>query len=511
MEDVSSFGHCLDELLKRKAVATEQLADVLGVDRSLVYRWLRDERVPKLNTEYVDVIADFLHLSPTDARRLRAAQVRTLQVFRLNTSRQWASQSEEDRRVASPWITGARRPQGGRRRPTRAQAGTMVVRGREAALRLAIELLERVPRLAIPRSRAILMTSQGKGSFGVELRERVAEWNSKIVQALRRGWEVVYLTRFDHESPRLARQVPRMLELLGVGAFHPRYFVPYGPLSPTYEVLIIPGIVALLGFATEDPGVTDATLVIHDPVQIALLHEHFTLMRAQTEPLFESYANRAPAEFWQALAEAEERAGGRVLVKHDLSLVTEPKAWLCEDSYWARIRRRDGVDIAQWVARQRQRQEAFEVNVKRFPYRDICSIHAIEELVRAGRTTEHGQFQKEHPVPAGVRREHLENTIHVLRTNAKYEIGLVDTADEARPPIVPGQFWEVAGRTRALVHAEVPGERGELVSHDYISAEPTVVSALYNHFDALWGRIAFPRRDKSQVIWWLEQQLELLA
>ena len=55
-----TFGECLKKLLKIMNLKGGTLAKGINVDPSLVYKWLRNERVPSYSSSYIDSIADFL-------------------------------------------------------------------------------------------------------------------------------------------------------------------------------------------------------------------------------------------------------------------------------------------------------------------------------------------------------------------------------------------------------------------------------------------------------------------
>ena len=46
MNNIKNFGECLSELIKVFNLNGSRLAKGINVDSSLVYKWLRNERVP---------------------------------------------------------------------------------------------------------------------------------------------------------------------------------------------------------------------------------------------------------------------------------------------------------------------------------------------------------------------------------------------------------------------------------------------------------------------------------
>src|SRR5678815_4393485 len=61
-----SFGAYLNTLLTERNLTPRDLAGQLGLDLSLVYKWLRGERTPRFNSGHADRIAEALQLLPSE-------------------------------------------------------------------------------------------------------------------------------------------------------------------------------------------------------------------------------------------------------------------------------------------------------------------------------------------------------------------------------------------------------------------------------------------------------------
>src|SRR5262249_31317432 len=72
------FGGYLAEVLRQRQCSGSRLANMVGVDPALVYRWLRNEAVPKLDTAYCDDIGQKLHLNQRELSQLKEAQIYSL-------------------------------------------------------------------------------------------------------------------------------------------------------------------------------------------------------------------------------------------------------------------------------------------------------------------------------------------------------------------------------------------------------------------------------------------------
>src|SRR4029077_11666642 len=68
----------LTTVLTERNLAPRELAGLLELDLSLVYKWLRGERTPRFNSGHADRIAAALQLPPTERHTLFQSQVRSL-------------------------------------------------------------------------------------------------------------------------------------------------------------------------------------------------------------------------------------------------------------------------------------------------------------------------------------------------------------------------------------------------------------------------------------------------
>jgi hypothetical protein len=149
-------------------VSARQLAEVIHADKSVVYRWLRHERVPPLNSDYLEKIRQHLALDERITGRLRQAQIASLS--RPPTALLKRRQTPRGARAAFTRFiehTSAPWPRSPITRPRLATLDPPAAspRGRIAVLRAAIALLERAAAHTGPRTGPILLSVQGKGLF----------------------------------------------------------------------------------------------------------------------------------------------------------------------------------------------------------------------------------------------------------------------------------------------------------------------------------------------------------
>jgi hypothetical protein len=485
---------------------------MLGIDPALMYRWLRNEAVPKLDTAYCHDIAQKLHLNQTELSQLKDAQVYSLSkpLERRPKARSDSAAVERLLRQAAPRPRssgGIATPLAAPQTLTPRESG--VIWGRPALVETMISLVENLPALSRFQSQTLLFTFQGAENVFDDFPELQDLFTKALYGALQRGWKICHLWRIDQDVRRSIFLVENMLKLLGTGRYLPHYISQYGTLSAPYDLLIVPGTAAMLFFATQTPRRDDAALLSHDPEQIELLRTHFYQLYAMSQPLAKTYLPEDGSRNWQALADAESTPGGRLVVKDGLSFLTEPPEWYSQDWMLNEVLDLHGPALAEMLESQRRRFASFQANIATSSYRDICPRRAIERLVRDGEPPSKDRYPPGYRLSPRARREQLERTIYLLRTCQRFEIALIDEEEEQ---FVPAEmFWEVAGQKTVVMLSWSSDMKDKDIIIELVINEPTIVHTFHDYFKELWDRIAPEHKDKSQVIAWLEQQLVQLG
>jgi hypothetical protein len=513
-----SFGSYLTTLLSERQLTPRDLASLLELDLSLVYKWLRGERTPRFNSGHADAIAEALRLPPTERQTLFQSQVRSLRERPAARTRptprsRFLSAPLDallDHRMQalpgrSPTPRGV--PSGVGRASRTPAAG--VVRGPRATLEAAIALLASAP---VPRSleETIQLTWQGEGALDPFHPPFGTEWIYELRGALARGWKAQHLWRLNRDLGRSVTLVQTMLDLLGAGEYESLYVPKHETLAIPYDLLIVPDHGAALFFATADGSTVDAALITHDPAQIALLSAHFALLAKSAQPVMESYPRHLVGLFDTVLAESEWRVPGRRFVKYAPSLMTEPAEWSSETSFWTERMRAmgfTGAALRQRLERRRERLLALLAHAETTDYRDICTMRSIEEIVERGWYLRNAEARPTKGAPVAERRQHLQNMIDVLRRYRHFQLGLLDDGEAEELRVTRETQWEILGEQRVLINARSLDSDDQPVDLDITLDEPSIVAAFVEHFESHWRRIAPQHRDKEWVIKWLEGQL----
>lgn len=512
--DVMKFGDCLAELMKERGWTRSELVRALGkedVDSSLVYRWLRNERTPKLYSGDRERIAVCLKLSQSDFERLKQSQVESLEAPK-NPSRPGAvyeaqrppvgSCRERGRRAAvdpSPAV-----------HPCHRLPAPGAIRGRDAVFETAIALIEAAPTPPAPGQREIQMTYQGHRTLD-RFGDHMNWWLSALRAALQNGYDISHLVTIDGSEARSERMVEHVLRLTGtVGSYRPRFFWRYGSLRYPYEMVIVPEVGAMICLGTGHDGQVDSALLLEDPREVELLRAHFGALATETKPLTNAHSRPEDKfRYLNTLLQMEEREGEAFLAAGGLCSHTAPYSWFREGSNWVRRMPAWGAPDPSWMIElQKRRSDAFFRNVATYRHCTICPKSAIVRLAVEGKGGHHAPYTI---VAREDRLSQLENVIALLRTFDRYELALLNESEE-RDHIVAG-FLEVKRGSRGddavlLLEAYSPAGDGAVGGKVIEALEPTLCAAFRHYLADLFDhRISPPSRDKREVIQFLEAQI----
>jgi hypothetical protein len=504
-------------LLTERDLTPRDLAGRLGLDLSLVYKWLRGERTPRFNSGHADRIAESLELLPGDRRALYESQVRSLRerpahrAPTVSRSRFAGTSAPVDSLFAERRII----PLSGYAPPAHTVKSSGMatpegaVRGPKAALDAAVDILASAP-LQRAADRTILMTWQGAGALDPFDPPFGRNWVYALRGALARGWRARQIWRLNRDITRSVTLVKTMLDLLGAGGYESLYIPRHETLQTPYDMLIVPDHAAALFFATADGSSVDSALVTRDPAQIALFTAHFVALEKQAQKLIEVYRPSEATLFDEVLTQSETRVPGRLFVKYALSVMTEPAEWSEEGSFWAQrmydLGRR-GESLRQMIEHRRERQIALLGNANSTDYRDISTMQAVRDIALHGWYLRNAEAVPTKGAPAAERRAHLTNAIQTLKRYAQYQLALLDEREASDLKVTRETFWEILGEQRVLINARSLDLENQPVDLNITLDEPGIVAAFVEHFEAHWRRITPEHRDKAWVIKWLEEQL----
>lgn len=511
------FGDLLKRLRLERGFTPQSLAKAIGVDPSMVYRWERNASVPKISRapDDVDRIAEMLKLDPRTAERLRQAQIRSHREppaprpKRPKPPRSDIGQQILER-VGPPKSAGAPSRVGFLTSTPEPHTAPDALARRAQLARTAITLLEEAAKRDPVDDHPIQISMQGKILFEDlpgEASKLRTEWQNALRSALKRGWEVEQLWRLDRNIDRTLNLVVMMLDLVGSPRYRPRFFERVGALRPPHDVIVVPGVAALLLLAGTSQEYVDEYIILTAPTDIASVAAYFRQMSDVTRPSLRGFEERnQEVEFTRALVASEEKPGGRKLVKLGLTAVSYPEPFFDEGSAWAMKMFVTGLvspnDRVEYLSLLRRRRQAFLKYVHDDDYRDICPRSALDALAT------NGDYPPDAPPsglrwPVELRLAQMESLRDLLRDYPRYQLALL-SEDEVRR-ISPEPTYVINGGDTAFIRTWSRDSSGERVVINLEVAEPRLVEALATHFDEQWEQIAELHRDKDYVIKYIDR------
>jgi transcriptional regulator with XRE-family HTH domain len=505
MQVEETFAACLHRLVasrsdqarpRRLGWSASRLALAVGVDASLVRRWLRGDRVPSANSPHVARLAAALELTTDERLALERSQWMSL---RARPNRRGGSRGRGPPPRRRP-LTGS---------STRAaQSGEHdVLPNPEALLESARTALLRLPRIQ-PHGGTILMLQLG-GAGGLPA-STLDRWRASLMHAMRRGWDVECLLRLPPAPELLLNLVHGILHLSGgPGHFRVRVFGGSGQSPAPYFLLVVPDLTALLGLASEPNGAANTAISIGGKGNIAVLRDHILHLRRQTTPLVTGYSEDQRLLFDEEQDIACRRGGTFVyLVKDGLSTITVPRDWLRTDATWIRSRAASGQDPRMIVATMLERLERLNAQFAHHSIRTICPMTAIDRWLEKGLDALDVQPSNGVPASPSDRIARVRNAIQMLNDLPGFEIGLWDAAtDGALPPA----FWQVHDAHTVFVTTWRAGRSGRHELSYLKISHPSVVAAFGLDFEQRWAQLPDARRAKHHVVAWLQARVDAYA
>ncbi len=506
------FGDCLGELVDSHGFERREFVESLtkkGIHRSLAYRWLRNDRTPKLNSGHLETIAECLALSQEDYRRLRDAQIESLHSYPLPPP-------VNPRWEVSRILQEAQCSKGRAVHPSDASYGTQhasqgnhrVVWGREAVHRTVESLLMAAPQPAPSGDSRIMLTAMGGSPFE-ELFDLVRAGRTAARRSGDDQYSLVHLLRLDANLDLPARVVGHLLKgLAAADRCEPRYFTRYWTPAASHELLIVPGAGAMLFLSTDQPGQLDAALVLRDEESMRALRAHFAGLQELTKPLLRTYVSgRDDFQFLERLEQIAEAGGDCLTSRNGLVLQTEPYAW--GEELPTSPATHVAHDLRTFVPVRNRLLDAFYRNVERHRFLAICPMRAVERMVRLGEGDPSGP--RPYLTPRQ-RLEQLENLIALVKSFDGFRLALVGEAEE---DLVSANLWQVqwdaAGNSSVMMEAAAVSTEGGNITMALEILEPTVCRAFRDYaLDLFENRLSPASKDKRQVVAFLEAHVRWL-
>lgn len=526
------FGDCLNEMLQLRGWSAAKLAKALNIDSSYVRRWVRGERTPALNSNYLQQIAGALNegldkaykkstkdafvkgvedlgsgVEGTEALSFHDRLVHILQqsqIYSLGMDHEARKSSKPverqsyvmdlldnvHRQATSPILSNI---QGS----AAFQIGQIPasIQGRDKVLAAAISMIQEAMNDKEPKAdREIFLTFQSEREYFDGYPEIYGHWQHTIIEALRAGWNIKQICKLNRNLERSLKLVNQIMEWTNYrGKYELFYVNKYGIYHPPFEIFLIKGKCALLCFATENNNAIDAALYISDAQSVLVIERFTEQMFYNVEPLVR---NLDLEQYFELNSAADRKAGHHLLCYHDLNFLTVPYETMRK---YIRISIPNEAENTIHMKRITASYQSFERDIQKFKICHIYPMRAFEHLVLTGQHLNNVYFR---PEPADV-TDHIQHIILLLRTYEGFEIALVS---DNQMDLLNQAQWEIKGDHTIMIGVMPKNENDTSVKLLTI-AEGTIVGAFQEYYWDLWDRINPITRDKASVITWLEQLL----
>ena len=324
-----TFGDCLAELLAIREWSAAKLGTMLMVDSSYVRRWIRGERTPALNSGYVErmteALCDGLDKDYREAQLMAVldfasnemeSKVRDRPVIEVVQEILHRSQVYS---LSIGYEKDNSNRQAGRRRtssdtdelhirgtaeslPPTSETFTFptehipkVVLGREGILKAAIAMVkEALDDQSVGKSGELLLTFQSERDLFEGYPELRRYWYETVVQALNSGWTVKHVSRLTKNVNRSFRLVEEILDWTNYpGSYFVYHFGKYGLNNPPFEMMVVKGKGAILGFAAGNHTEIDSGIYLDGIDAVDVIAGYTGQLFANVEPLLRRQIGRA--------------------------------------------------------------------------------------------------------------------------------------------------------------------------------------------------------------------------
>jgi hypothetical protein len=376
----------------------------------------------------------------------------------------------------------------------------MFLKGRQSILNAIITLVREAVENGIENSSEILLSFQSEKDIfdGFPLLHQ--QWKDEVSRALKMGWNIHHLWRLNKNVTRSLKLVEDIIEWLGYeGKYEPIYLDKYGTITPANELIVIPGVGAMLCLASDNMDHIDTAFFYHQEEAVSSLRNYFNQLSVNTDSLLKVLTIE---EFHISITEKDKKLGDHLIVRRELDSMTVPYSlW---DKYLHRLPMKED-EINVHLTRIQSRIDSFYSQVERYKFKFMCSMKSIEYMVSAGNYMNNDVYKR--PQPEDI-AEHISYLICLLKKYDNFELGLLDNQQNES---IPGVNWEIKGEHTVAMDIWAKdiskwdsNDRGLFV----VITEGTISGAFKDYFTHLWDKITPKYRDKEYVISWLEEKLE---
>jgi len=551
MDNYLTFSECLTAILDALDLKCSKLAKEINVDPSLIYKWLRGERVPPYDTPYIDLISNYIAgkisnnfqmKAITDLLDKHGIELSESNMDLQNKIKIWLLEAQgysiklkkkEKTRIKNNWdnvssvagffknIDNIKYIKGDNCKPDMigydsainesiicSYDNIQVIKGRMEVIYSIIKLLKQAQKEPKSEDNIILITINSEMDILLDDEYLKYELIHTLYDAISYGWNIIFQIRLDNNIQRTISIIEAMQALLSQGNITIYYHKTTDNVFILNELCIIPDTGALFCFSSKIGQEVDRAFRYYEKESIDILKAYFFQQLTFAKPLLKSYPPQKTIEFQQAFAEMEEVPGDRFVFKNGLSTLTMP---LNQYEKYLKLSNKSEQEILYREFLHRKRIESFETQVKYYEFKDICFIESLERLVKDKKYSFDEYYMLKSRVPDNEDIIcHLENVINMLRKYDNYEIAFVSKKGFNS---LSNIYWAVKENKSVLIETFNKDKMMDNASFNsemnFIVTEKSIVNAFHDYFLKIWNDIPEENKSKRNTINLLQSLIEI--
>lgn len=550
MKENITYSECLSGILSAMNMKSSKLSREINIDSSLIYKWLRNERVPSNESPYIELILDSImkrldnlvqrnavvellarygvplssltEESLKDSLRLflQSSQNYSLIVQRklkhssktstIKTHTQTCisaiADTENEKLPALNKIEQRNAIQLLGKTKAQLTSGhdkVQIISGSSEILCAIINLLLTAMKKHNSRE-PILLTCNSDLLLSPGAQELTCMLIQIMDELLHSGLEIILLVKVDDNGNRTVRIIEN-LHLLSAGNLKVYYHKKSGESFFNKELCIVPKSGAICGFSTQSEGPPDSAFLFQSRQSIEIWSARYYQDLSAAIPLLKVYPPQDSYEFQKVFADIEEHPGNKYVFKEGLSTTTMPSA-LYEK--YLKLTGITGQELSYRIHLHNRRLEAFHVQIRSYQYKDIYFIEAIEELIDKNKYSFDESYILRNIKPDNIDIIcQLEYLVYLLQTYENYEIAFVSKNNY---PHIANINWMVKHDGLVMIetfHQPIKKDPSYQEKNFTIS-DKNIVKAFHNYFLVLWDELPEETKDKKRAIKMLRQLIK---
>ena len=499
----TSFGESLSTILKIFNINGSKLAKGINIDQSLLYKWLRNERMPAHNSPYINLIANYLSESFNNNPFIKEsvaelfpdkADIKSEIHNMLNQAHIYSLYLKDHEKLVIKGNSNSKTNsllQGLQKEEHINKI--RIIKGIEELLDSTLDLINHASKKAPKNPILILLNSNM--AYLDQYGSVSWRWRNALLDAIQKGWEVIFLIRLNDNIRRTMRLIEDMLATLSTNGFHVYYINTKFEINVGNDLIIIPNVGALLFLSSNIKDQVDSAFLFEATESIDILTGHFYQFFSFAKPLYATYSSQKHIEFQKMLTIAEGRPGDRLVYRGGHSTIIVPS-----DLYKKYLKKTipQEEEISQRLDLHNKRIVAFESQINNYKFREIWFKESIQRLIF--------EKDKERYILGNYIPDkdeiisYLKSIISMLQDHENYEVALVNRNDYQG---FDGLSWMVKG---SYVFLEAINDMKS--ERNLATTEENFVVAFHQYYQTIWDNIPQNDKDKQRVIDWINSLIQ---